>query len=72
MIESFDGVYEVDIDSVHLYGDNNNRETLGSFAEDLDGYWYIITYIPVVLAMVASIGYFIERKLVIRKLSRPK
>ena len=71
LIESFDGIYEVGINSVHLYG-NDNTETLGGFADNINGYWYLIAYLPIMLSLVFGVAYFIERKLVIRKLLRPK
>jgi len=76
MVHNYDGSFQVGIDSVHLYGNDNgetdNRRTLGGFAEDVERYWYLVAYLPIALSLVFDVAYFIERKLVIRKLSKLK
>ncbi len=75
MVHNYDGIFQVGIDSVHLYkndGGTDNRRTLGGFAEDVERYWYLVAYLPIALSLVFGVAYFIERKLVIRKLSKPK
>jgi len=52
--------------------DNDGVVVMGGFAEDIERYWFVIAYIPTIMALVVGVGYFIEKKLLIRKPSRPK
>ena len=71
IVDSYDGIFTIGIDSVHLLT-SNSIDTMGGFGEDLEKYWYIVAYLPVIIVIVGGIGYFIEKKLLIRKLLSPK
>jgi len=53
-------------------GKDDDVVVMGGFAEDIERYWFVIAYIPIIIVLVAGIGYFIEKKLLTRKLSKPK
>ena len=76
MVHNYDGSFQVGIDSVHLYGNGNggvhNGGSLGGFAEDVERYWYFVAYLPIAMSLIFGAIYFIERKLVVRKLSKQK
>ncbi len=66
------GVYNIatNINNNNESGDTETVETMGGFAENMC--WYAIVYIPIIMTLLIGIGYFIEKKLVIKKLMRYK
>ena len=40
---------------------DNDVVVMDGFAEYIERYWFAIAYIPIIIALVAGIGYFIEK-----------
>jgi len=72
VVERYSGsVREVDDMTCNCSSDGNIA-IMGGFAEDVERYWFVIAYIPIIMATAAGIGYFIEKKIIIKKLKRHK